>query len=83
MHCCFSGDSEADPEDMILAAIQKGLDGLCFTDHFDYDYQDDPELFLLDFSSYKEKIFSLKEKYKDKCNIAGALKSVCSLTSSR
>lgn len=69
MHCCFSGDSEADPEDMILAAIQKGLDGLCFTDHFDYDYQDDPELFLLDFSSYKEKIFSLKEKYKDKCNI--------------
>ena len=28
MHCCFSGDSEADPEDMILAAIQKGLDGL-------------------------------------------------------
>ena len=23
MHCCFSGDSEADPEDMILAAIQK------------------------------------------------------------
>ena len=69
MHCCFSGDSEADPEDMILAAIQKGLDGLCFTDHFDYDYQDDPELFLLDFSSYKEKIFSLKKKYKDKCNI--------------
>ena len=69
MHCCFSGDSEANPEDMILAAIQKGLDGLCFTDHFDYDYQNDPELFLLDFSSYKEKIFSLKEKYKDKCNI--------------
>ena len=69
MHCCFSGDSEADPEDMILAAIQKGLDGLCFTDHFDYDYQDDPELFLLDFPSYKEKIFSLKEKYKDNCNI--------------
>lgn len=29
MHCCFSGDSEANPEDMILAAIQKGLDGLC------------------------------------------------------
>ena len=69
MHCCFSGDSEANPEDMIEAAIQKGLDGLCFTDHFDYDYPDDPELFLLDFSSYKKKIFSLKEKYKDKCNI--------------
>ena len=33
MHCCFSGDSEANPEDMIEAAIQKGLDGLCFTDH--------------------------------------------------
>ena len=48
MHTHFSGDSEADPENMVKAAIQKGLEGLCFTDHYDYDYPNDPELFLLD-----------------------------------
>ncbi len=38
MHCNFSGDSKAAPEDMILAAIHKGLKGICFTDHIDWDY---------------------------------------------
>ena len=40
MHCHFSGDSDADPKDMISAAIQKGLDGICFTDHQDFDYKE-------------------------------------------
>ena len=51
MHTNYSGDSDAAPDTMVQAAIASGLDGLCFTDHFDYDYPDDPELFLLDFSS--------------------------------
>ena len=38
MHCRFSGDSTADPESMILSAIAKNLNGICFTDHIDYDY---------------------------------------------
>lgn len=33
MHCMFSGDSDADPVLMIKSAINKGLDGICFTDH--------------------------------------------------
>ncbi|MGN0240504.1 MAG: PHP domain-containing protein [Candidatus Weimeria sp.] len=42
MHTCFSGDSDADPVDMINAAKKNGLDGLCFTDHLDIDlYPDD------------------------------------------
>lgn len=65
IHSHHSGDSDATPESMIQAALAKGLDGLCFTDHFDYDYPDDPKLFLLDFSFYNEEIKSLREKYKD------------------
>ena len=38
LHCNFSGDSSADPEDMIRSAIEKNLDGICFTDHIDWDY---------------------------------------------
>ena len=29
MHTYFSGDSEAKPEDMVLAAIDKGLEAIC------------------------------------------------------
>ena len=45
MHTYFSGDSEAKPEEMVLAAIDKGLEAICFTDHEDIDY------FCDDFSS--------------------------------
>ena len=40
MHCHFSGDSESSPESMIQEAITRGLPGLCFTDHLDYDYKE-------------------------------------------
>ena len=33
MHCHFSGDSDADPLDMIEKARQLGLSGITFTDH--------------------------------------------------
>ena len=51
MHTHHSGDSDALMPDMIQAAVRQNLDGICFTDHFDYDYPDDPNLFLLDFDS--------------------------------
>lgn len=63
MHTRFSGDSDADPEQMIAAARKKGLSGLCFTDHLDYDYPKEPDLFLLDLPSYKEGMLRLKESY--------------------
>ncbi len=66
MHTHFSGDSDASPRQMILAAQQAGLSGLCFTDHLDYDYPDDPDLFLLDFSSYSEEIQSLRQEFKER-----------------
>lgn len=61
MHCHFSGDSDATPESMILSAKQKDLAGICFTDHLDYDYPNDPNEFLLDIPAYKSSILKLKE----------------------
>lgn len=64
MHCRFSGDSAAEPEAMIQAAIEKNLTGICFTDHLDYDYQEEPGLFLLDIDSYQKEILKLQETYQ-------------------
>ena len=64
MHCHFSGDSDTAPEDMIKASIEKGLNGICFTDHLDYDYKEHPGMFDLDVDSYYKEIISLRDKYK-------------------
>ena len=69
MHCYFSGDSESSPQDMIESAIQKGLSGICFTDHQDVDYRRTPGLFDLDFDRYQLEIMELKEKYRNRIEI--------------
>ncbi len=63
MHSHYSGDSAALPESMIRAAMEKNLDGICFTDHLDYDYKDEPDLFLLDIAAYQSGIRALQERY--------------------
>jgi histidinol-phosphatase (PHP family) len=50
---------------MVQEAMKKGLDGLCFTDHYDYDYPDEPDLFLLDFEAYREEIAALRAQFAD------------------
>lgn len=65
MHTNFSGDSDALPESMIQSAIDHGLSGLCFTDHLDYDYPDDPELFLLDLPNYQKRVLALQAEYEE------------------
>lgn len=69
MHTDFSGDSKASPESMMEKAIQLGLAGICFTDHLDYDYPDDPDLFLLDIDKYDEKIHALQQQYQNRLPI--------------
>ena len=66
MHTCFSGDSDAAPEAMIERSIALGLSGICFTDHLDYDYPEDPTLFLLDLDSYEKKVKDLQKRYDKK-----------------
>ncbi|MBQ2578440.1 MAG: DUF89 family protein, partial [Lachnospiraceae bacterium] len=59
MHTRFSGDSEANPKDMIAAAKERGLAGLIFTDHLDWDYWHEPHLFDLDLQHYLPYLGSL------------------------
>lgn len=63
MHCNFSGDSTATPESMILSAIEKKLDGICFTDHIDYDYPG-PTPFTFDPKQYFQTLLPLREAYR-------------------
>lgn len=69
MHCRFSGDSESNPRKMIESAIEKGLSGICFTDHQDTDYREEPGRFDLNIPAYYEKIHALKEEYRDRLEI--------------
>ena len=69
MHTHHSGDSDALMPDMIQAAVRQNLDGICFTDHFDYDYPDDPNLFLLDFDSYIKEVRSFQDTCHDRLSI--------------
>ena len=64
MHSQYSGDSETPQDAMIQAAIQKNLDGICFTDHLDIDYPDDPDLFLLDLPNYTASVNALASQYE-------------------
>ena len=61
MHTNFSTDSDSAPEQMIEGAIQKGLQTICFTDHYDKDYpkQGDTLEFYLDTASYYQKMKDL------------------------
>lgn len=38
MHTRYSTDSEAEPSEMAKEAIRRGLEGICITDHLDFDY---------------------------------------------
>jgi len=66
MHSQFSGDSNAPQEDMILTAKDAGLGGICFTDHLDIDYREEPGLFLLDLPNYTASVLALQKKYANK-----------------
>ena len=66
MHSQFSGDSEAPQEEMISSAIEKGLAGICFTDHLDIDYPEEPDIFLLDLPNYTSSVLAYQEKYAAK-----------------
>lgn len=71
LHTDFSSDSVTPMEDMILKGISSGLDTICFTEHHDIGYPDNPEHFdfLLDLPSYRRKLFDLKEKYEAQIEI--------------
>lgn len=73
LHTCFSGDSTAPMEDMILKGIELGLTSMCFTDHMDMDYvyynPEEEGMFELNTDSYLYELARYKEKYAGKIRL--------------
>lgn len=74
VHSTFSGDGKSEMEDIVTAAINKGLCELCFTEHndlcFPYENTEDPEgYFDLNTDSYLYEVLLMREKYWDKIKI--------------
>lgn len=69
MHTSFSHDSKAAPEEMILGAIDKGLEMICFTDHYDKDDMEWGEESIFDPEEYFKVLLPLKEKYSGRMDI--------------
>lgn len=71
VHTSFSSDCSASMESMIERGIELGLDSICFTEHYDYDFPPNPENldFLLDFEKYQKQCLLYKEKYQDRIEI--------------
>lgn len=73
LHTSHSSDSDEPMENMILKAIDLGLNQICFTEHMDMDFPalpGDPEgQFLVNTDSYLFDVIRYREKYEDKINI--------------
>lgn len=69
MHCIFSSDSDAAPEEMILGAIEKGLEVICFTDHYDKDNMDWGQEDIFNPEEYFRVLNPLREKYKERIDV--------------
>ncbi len=67
VHSSFSSDSEELLENAVKAAINKGLDALCITEHMDMDYPTDE--FLLDTEAYHAELLRLRGLYSDKIEL--------------
>ncbi|MEE1314568.1 MAG: histidinol-phosphatase HisJ family protein [Faecalimonas sp.] len=70
MHTTFSSDADENstPERMIEAAIQKGLQAICITDHQDLDVGKNDE-FQINFEAYFKTLLPLQDKYKDRIDV--------------
>jgi histidinol-phosphatase (PHP family) len=69
VHTNHSNDCTFDMESYILPAIEKNLEGICFTDHVDIDYPGTSIQFDLDYLKYTNEVKKLKDKYRDKLEI--------------
>lgn len=72
VHSTFSGDANGEMEDLIKEAIEKGMEGLTFTEHNDigypYTYEEDG-IYDLNTDSYLYELLCMREKYGDKLKL--------------
>ena len=65
----YYSDGKASPEEMVLAAIEKGLAEIGISDH-SYTFFDESYCVKKDkIAAYKKEIAALKEKYKGKISV--------------
>jgi histidinol-phosphatase (PHP family) len=67
IHSEISVDSDAAMADVAAQAFQKGLGGICFTEHVDFGFPDpDPGWHSIDLVKYSAGIEEARERYPDK-----------------
>lgn len=69
MHTHFSHDSESTPEEMAEGAIARGLEVVCFTDHFDKDNFDWGDEMIFEPEAYLKKMSELQKLYRGRLDI--------------
>lgn len=71
LHTSFSSDSDTPMENMIQEAIRLNLKGICFTEHHDIDWPENEDhfTFLVDTKKYQQKLYELRDKYKNDIEI--------------
>ena len=69
MHSRVSFDGHDTGLQMAQAAADAGLKGICFTDHMDFDFPEEPNIFLFDLDDYFHTLNELKEAYSHKLPI--------------
>ena len=73
MHTEFSGDSDASVRAMLDAALERGMEAVCITDHIDEDYPADSETgmnpFLFDLDQYFQVLREIRKEYADRLDL--------------
>ena len=72
-HSEFSTDSHATMQAHIESAIQKGLDGIAFTDHLDLDFTGHENEFQFNIPDYFTEIASMADRYAGQIDIIKAI----------
>lgn len=73
VHSLFSPDSEAPMVRILDESIQKGLKSLCFTDHFDLDFDGKGHDLTFDIKEYLSAIHKLQKQYKGQIDICAGI----------
>lgn len=72
-HSNFSQDGKMNTDTACQAAINQGLAGIAFTDHFDINYPYPDFVFRFEPEEYFENIEKIKYQYKDKIKVLAGI----------